>query len=333
MPKSTPKKIASIQKPRKPHPDFPLWAHPSGQWCKKVNGKFHYFGTWIDPQAALDRWLDQKDDILAGREVRQGAGLKVRDLVNAFLNSKTRLVESEELAKRTWESYDRRMGTVLESLGKGRHVETLRPIDFEKLRAIFAKDHGPVTLTGDITIVRSLFKYAYESDLIAKPIKFGPNFKPPSRATLRKNRQERGKKLFDAPQIRAMIAGAGSQLRAMIYLGINCGFGNNDCCKLPLAAVQLDKGWLEFGRPKTGIERRCPLWPETVEALRAVLAKRPEHETDRVFITKYGNTWEPKSTTDNPISNEASKLLKTLKIHRKGLGFYPQATKGIEGTR
>ena len=57
------------------------------------------------------------------------------------------------------------MGELLSILGKGRHVETLRPIDFEKLRVEYAKTHGPVTLKGNIAVVRMLFKYAYETDL------------------------------------------------------------------------------------------------------------------------------------------------------------------------
>jgi integrase len=124
----------------------------------------------------------------------------------------------------------------------------------------------------------------------------------------------------------------------MILLGVNAGFGNADCGTLPLSALDLEGGWVTYPRPKTGIQRRGKLWPETIQALRAVLAKRkvPKHEADAglVFITKYGTSWakggtltvdekgKPTSVVDNPITKEMKKLLLELKLHRPGLGFY-----------
>jgi hypothetical protein len=43
-------------KPAKPYPDFPLCAHPNGQWAKKIKGKIHYFGAWSNPGGALEKY-------------------------------------------------------------------------------------------------------------------------------------------------------------------------------------------------------------------------------------------------------------------------------------
>jgi len=131
--------------------------------------------------------------------------------------------------------------------------------------------------------------------------------------------------MFEAADLRKMIDAAGVQLRAMLLLGINAGFGNADVGALPMDALDLDGGWVTFPRPKTGVMRRAALWQETVKAIKAALAKRPTPRTDAaaglVFVTKYGIGWA-KSDCDNPISKETAKLLKKLGLSRPGLNFY-----------
>jgi integrase len=324
-------------RPDKPYKDFPLYAHSNGQWAKKVRGLTRLFGPWADPQAALDKWLEQKDDLLAGREPRvTGEGLTVESLVNQFLETKENLVDNGELTRRHWEDYKVTGTKLIEVFGRKRLVTDLRPDDFEKLRKEFTKGHGrkrrghgPTTLTNDIGRARAFFNYAGPNGqgLIDRPVVFGDGFKKPSQRVLRVERQKKGKKMFTAKQIRAMIGKAGPQLKAMILLGINCGMGNTDCATLTLPILNLKTGWLDYGRRKTGIERRCRLWPETINALTGVLTRRrapkDKAHADRVFITKYGHPWTAKAKTgDCPISKETAKLLKELKIHRPGLGFY-----------
>src|SRR5438128_5577947 len=86
-------------KPKRPYPDFPLFPHATKRWAKKIRGRMHYFGPWDDPDGALRKYLDQKDDLHAGRVHRvQGDGLTVRDLCIKFLTTKKLAQEARELS-------------------------------------------------------------------------------------------------------------------------------------------------------------------------------------------------------------------------------------------
>jgi integrase len=134
--------------------------------------------------------------------------------------------------------------------------------------------------------------------------------------------------MLEAGELCRLIDAASVPLRAMVLLGLNAGFGNHDIATLPLSALDLDGGWVDFPRPKTGIARRCPLWPETVAALRAVLAERPaardKSDADLVFLQRSRRRWvrnTENSRTDN-VSVVFCELLKTCGLYRDGLDFY-----------
>lgn len=314
-------------KPAKPSAEFPLFPHATGRWAKKIRGQLHYFGKWEDPDGALENYLRQKDALHAGRKPRmETEGATVKDVANHFLNTKQGLLDAGELSTRTWAEYKAATDLIVGSFGKQRLASDLDPDDFAKLRNRMAKQWGPHRLAKMIQYIRCAFKHAFDAGLIDRPLRFGPGFNRPSKKTLRLHRAEQGPKLFTAKEVRQMLDAGGPALKAMILLGINCGFGNADCGNLKLSALDLEGGWVDYPRPKTGINRRCPLWPETVEALREALAKRPapkdEADADLVFITKYGKGWA-KETSTNPVCQATAKLLRALQINgRKGLGFY-----------
>jgi integrase len=204
------------------------------------------------------------------------------------------------------------------------NVSQLTPQVFEKLRNKMAETMCPVTLKNHIAHVRSIFRYAQDQKLIAGPISFGQRFKKPTQKTLRKHRLDRPKKMFTADQIKMMVADAPVHLKAMILLGINCGFGNTDCATVSIDALGLDTRWFDFARQKTAVERWGPLWDETVAALRDSLAQRPTPASDEYkrlfFLRDDGQPWI--LCKNDYVTLRFRNLLKRLNVYQEFVGFY-----------
>ncbi len=329
---------STAKRPRNKPPrpaGFPLFAHQNGQWAKKVKGKLYYFGLWSDPAAALERWLHDKDPLLAGRTPRPKSDqLTLRDLVNRFLTSKKHRVDSGELSPRSWRDCDRSCAWIVAEFGRNRLVDDLTADDFERLRRSLSKTRKALAVGNEIGRIRSVFKYGFECGLLEQPVRFGPGFQKPNRKTVRLERQAKtlknGERMFESEELRTIIAEAPQPLKAMILLGANCGYGQSDIGCLTHSAIDLETNWCEHPRPKTAVERRCPLWPETIAALREVVEgpqREPKDDADRgiVFLTSHRRRWSYTSPAGSPVDNcgsEFSKLLKRLNLKRPGRSFY-----------
>jgi integrase len=128
--------------------------------------------------------------------------------------------------------------------------------------------------------------------------------------------------------VRKLIAVAKVPLKAQILLGINCGFGCTDVSSLPIRALDLKAGIVDFPRPKTGVERRAFLWPETIAALNDAIAERPDPidpaDAELVFITRFGRRFVRANSKGHPIdkvSDAFKKLLADAEIECRG-SFY-----------
>ena len=300
---------------------------------------------------ALELYKAQADDLHAGRTPRVkkvGEGLTLAELCNRFLTAKLRQQKAEEITPRTFAEYKDTTDLLIAQFGKERLVDDLAADDFESLRDMMAERWGPVRLGNEIQKVRCVFKYGFEAGVLDTPVRYGPQFKKPSASVLRRHRAKNGERMIEAAELRRILdALAGKEvqtgrtdpktgkpetvtlaanppLRAMLLLGINCGFNNKDCADMPLKALDLDGRWCNFPRPKTGIARRCPLWPETVEAIQAAIAARPEARDESavplVFVTTRGRPWITRGTA-NPVSVAARDLMKAVGIHHDGIGF------------
>ena len=332
-------------KPAKPYQGFPLTAHPNGQWCKKIRGKVHFFGVWADPMAALENYNRQAADLQAGRRPRppeSPAGPTIKDLANAYLSMQHEKAE-RGLITPSWlrDCLDTARAFV-GFAGGDRPWADLRPDDFTGYRMDLYSRYGVCAVDRAITVVRAIFKHAYETDLIDRPVKYGGQFSKPTAKEKRQSRsrreRENGKRLFTASHIHTLLEHANGHLKAMILLGINGGFGNTDCAELPLSAVELDGALIDYERPKTAVQRVVPLWSETVLALRAAVASRPVPKKPEysglLFLTVFGNPWRndrlhlanegtgPRVSRQQAISAEFNKILKRTGMKRPGLGFY-----------
>jgi integrase len=333
-----------------PYPEFPLYAHPLGYWSKKIRGKIKSFGRWarvvngvLTPVPFQQGWQDalavykaQVDDLQAGRtpRVKMGSdgkpatadvGLTVKDLCNRFLTAKQRRLDAGKMVKRSMDEYKATCERLAAVFGSRRVVDDLRPDDFDQLLVEISKTWGAIRVGNEITRVKSVFKFGRENGLIIKPIPFGSEFKKPDKKELRMHNAARGKRMLEAEEIRRLIAAAKAPEKAMLLLGLNGGFGNHDVATLPESAVDLEVGWINFPRPKTGIERRCPLWPETVAAIREAIAERPEPREDAakgiVFVTARGRQFLSNGIA-HPVTCVIVKLMKETGVHREGIGFY-----------
>ena len=240
-------------KPDKPYPEFPLFPHATGRWAKKIRGKIHFFGPWRDPHNALSRYLAEKDDLEAGRKPQreqQGItdALTVEQMVFLYLDAKKLKVQSGEMEERTWKEYKTYGKRMIRVFGANTLVESLGPADFKRLRADFQKTHKSLaSIKGDIRKSKVFFNWAGPGangqGHIDRLPRFGDSFQPPSQSALERKREEQGERVFTAEQIRALLTVAGPRLKAMILLGVNCGYGNTDCTKLVIGKLDLAAGW------------------------------------------------------------------------------------------
>jgi len=326
---------------KKPYRSFPLTPHRNGQFCKKIRGKIHYFGTVTDPEQALANYHRHCEGLHSGHVTsvpKKAAPITLRQLANEFLNAAATRRDAGRLTSRSFTDYHRVCGKVIGALGRDLPVAAVTRDHLVTLYQCLSEGVSPTTLDGRIGIVRSLFKFAYDEELIEQPLRLKALPRPEKRE-LRVDRARRGRRHFIASEIRAMLGATTAPMRAMILLGINCGLGNTDIAKLRKDAIDLDRRWLDYPRPKTGVSRRCPLWPETVEAIQ--LALQQQHRRRPVdaavqhllFVTRKGHPFvrsvekvddkgRPVVTEHDAIATSFKRLMAGQGIITPGLGFY-----------
>ncbi len=248
-----------MEKPKKPYATYPLYSHSCGSWAARIGGKIRYFGPWKDPKAALDKYRAFIKGVAPAKTVGH--------VVDAFKAEKTAQLATGDISPVTFSEYQVTCKVIEDHFGRSRAIDSL---DFNSLRVALSKGKrkatlGPATMKRRLVIARMIFPAA------GKPLK------SPSQKLMRAAKEAAGERLYEASDVRKLVAAAAPEFKWQILMGINCAFSPKDCEFFPGPQGE----WHNFSRVKTGIKRRCWLWPETVEALTA-----PNPGWDRFRVAK-----------------------------------------------
>ncbi|WP_436715832.1 site-specific integrase [Roseiconus lacunae] len=313
-----PQPVKAKGKTKKPPkvPGSPLTPHASGSYCARVGGKVRYFGP--DHDDALRRYFDARAGF-----AEDDKRASVADVCDAFMDAKQAAVDAGALSPRTRDDYHAMVKRFARYVGRDRKYETLQPKDFAGLRASY-KWQGSSTVNREVGMVKTLVRWAELSGYAR--LNPGPDFVGVPKRAQRLERKAKGPLIFTAKECWTILREASPQVRAMILLSINAGFGPTDCSELKQSDIDFDRSWISLIRHKTGEDRDCYLWPETAAALKVAIEQRPEpkdaDDADLVFVTKYGQRWVREGSRNSPLSQAITKITKKLGIHRNGHSFY-----------
>ena len=102
-------------------------------------------------------------------------------MCNQYLTAQLGKVETDQIRPGTFEECRKVVESFAKAVGPTRAVSEITPGDFQQFRNGLlrkgatgkGKGLGIYALSRYITIVRSMFKYAYDMDIIDRPIKYG----------------------------------------------------------------------------------------------------------------------------------------------------------------
>jgi len=248
--------------------------------------------------------------------------MTLKQLCDMYLNYQYSKLQADDLTARHHNDQIDSLDKLMAFLGQGRKVKGISTLDLQNYKRKLQKSYGSVCrLNLHISIMKAMFHWARRNDVLENI----PNIDAISRGKI--IHQERV--TFNSEQISKLLSCADVKMRAMIWLGLNCGFGCTDCAELTWTDLDLANARVRLPRRKTGISRDLPLWPETIESLEKI------PKTGKlVFYTSRGNPYiqtllktdgndNGKYITLNTITTKFSRLIKKSGLDvPKGTGFY-----------
>jgi integrase len=341
-----------ISKPKKPFAGFPLFAHPNGQWAKKVNAKPYYFGSWSDDpkgESAIQDWLTRKDAILAGLDSLRVAsvqrGMTLGDLMGRFLKDRHTRVKAGDLALTTYGDYLKHCQEFTAAIGKDAVVASLMPAHFQAYADRLVKRgmsrHSRKRI---IAYTKAMLNWGATNGYYPRPT-YGTAFVAPDcspeairQAKMRAGEKDYSGRIVTGDEMTQLLNRASSRMKACILIAVNCGLGPADIGRLRWHQINMVEGFADLPRGKTGVRRIGYLWKRTRRAIEHVAtlkqnaAALKKHGQDAlVFVNRVGKPMYAESEIgvngksvgvkrDNLITPAFGDLARKLKL--EGVSFY-----------
>ena len=205
---------------------FPLTLHPTGQYCKKINGKLYYFGS--DKNHALEKYLSQASYLHGNKEHTQkkpDGEMMLKELCDLYLQYQHLKVQANALTARHHNEQIASLNKFMSFLGQSRKIDEISTLDLQSYRRKLQKAYSTAhRMNLHISIMKAMFHWAKKNDVLDSV----PNIDAVSRGKI----VYKQRLVFASDDIHRLLDAADVQMRAMIWLGLNCGFGCTDCAEL-----------------------------------------------------------------------------------------------------
>lgn len=322
---------------------FPLTVTPRG-YMKSIGGRSRWICGKVTPEEAITIYHRKAAAITSGGTVLPVKSTKdvaatMVWLFNKWLKQRLADADAKEITHGMYDEY-RRSAKRITLHGGHILADDWTPDTTQQVYNAIRKTDGADAAKRAIGHLRTACRHAEEMKW-CRPIAIGVKVVNKLSARPQATMQW---KLYTPDQIRSIIDTQIESIRtstpaylpsrrqflAMLYLALNGGYGAMELSQLPKAVIDLDIGYIDYRRGKTGQNHVVPLWPETVEALRPVLKQRPNDEL--LFRTREGNPWCRREVTRvgnrvkvQPIDNVKDRfdaLVKPLGLKFAGQAFY-----------
>ena len=146
---------------------FPLTLHRTGQYCKKIKGKVHYFGR--DEQQALQKYLDQATYLHGCQDSTPTAAkgnMTLKKLCELYLQYQHSKVMAGDLTPKHYNDQISSLGKSMSFVGQGRKVESISTLDLQNYKRKLQKSYCSAhRLNLHISIMKAMFHWARKNDI------------------------------------------------------------------------------------------------------------------------------------------------------------------------